>query len=177
LTNTHEKPGHSAGRQLLILRHGKSDWDNNTDDFHRPLKKSGVEAAQKIGRFLLEHELIPDHIVSSPALRALGTAMEVVRMMGPQNIHEDDNIYEAGVDELLEVVGEIPESCDRALIIGHNPGLDELLLYLATVPQRFYKDWKLMTTATLAIVDLPSGWGKLEKHCGEITALVRGREL
>ena len=61
-------------RELLILRHGKSDWEAGTDDFHRPLKDRGKRGAQRVGVWLLQQGLLPDHVVSSPAERAIVTA-------------------------------------------------------------------------------------------------------
>jgi len=82
-------------RQLLILRHGKSDWAVDVDDFYRPLKKRGVESAQKIGHWLSGQSLFPDIIISSPARRALATANEVADIVGISEIVQDERIYEA----------------------------------------------------------------------------------
>lgn len=60
--------------ELLLLRHGKSDWSTGDDDFHRPLKDRGKHAAQRIGVWLAQQKRIPDIIISSPAERALNSA-------------------------------------------------------------------------------------------------------
>ena len=164
-------------RQLLILRHGKSDWATHTDDFHRPLKKRGVDAAQNIGRWLLDHSLLPDCIISSPATRAISTAYEVADAIGLSEITQDDRIYEASLSELLEVLSDIPAENRSVLIAGHNPGFENLLLYLAEVAEHFYKDWKLLTTGTLAVLTMPENWQALESKCAKLEHLIRGKDL
>ena len=61
-------------RELMLLRHGKSDWTEQLDDFDRPLKDRGKRGAQRMGVWLIQQELLPDHVVSSPAERAIVTA-------------------------------------------------------------------------------------------------------
>ena len=82
-------------RELLLLRHGKSDWDTDTDDFNRPLKDRGKRGAQRIGVWLLKHKLIPDLVIASPAERALITAEKCCKAMGipASNIEQDKRIY------------------------------------------------------------------------------------
>lgn len=66
-------------RELLLLRHGKSDWDTDTDDFNRPLKDRGKRGAQRVGVWLLRQGLLPDLVIASPAERALVTAENAAR--------------------------------------------------------------------------------------------------
>ncbi len=68
--------------ELLILRHGKSDWDAGTDDYHRPLMDRGKRGAQRMGIWLLQRQLLPDLIISSPAERALVTAQKLCKAAG-----------------------------------------------------------------------------------------------
>jgi phosphohistidine phosphatase len=63
-------------RELLLLRHGKSDWSTGVDDYHRPLKDRGKRDAQRIGVWLAQQKMIPDLIVTSSAERALVTAQK-----------------------------------------------------------------------------------------------------
>ncbi|HBJ28222.1 histidine phosphatase family protein, partial [Cobetia sp.] len=69
-------------RELLLMRHGKSDWSVAADDFHRPLKERGKRGAQRMGAWLAQEALVPDAILSSPALRARATAEKCVKSMG-----------------------------------------------------------------------------------------------
>ena len=167
----------NAHRQLLILRHGKSDWNAAVEDFYRPLKKRGVESAQKIGHWLNSQQLHPDIIISSPATRALVTANEVAVIIGASEVIQDERIYEASLRQLLEVLSDIHTEYKRPMLVGHNPGFESLLLHLSTVDDRFYQDWKLLTTGTVAVLNMPDDWQQLDKHCAQLLDLVRGRSL
>ena len=108
--------------ELLLLRHAKSDWAVDMDDFSRPLKKRGRRAAKQVGRWLREQHLIPDTILSSPATRALATAQRVCRQLDIDEsaIICDPRIYEADAKTLLAVLKNLRHE-RRVLLVGHNP--------------------------------------------------------
>jgi phosphohistidine phosphatase len=110
-------------RELLILRHGKSDWEAGTDDFHRPLKDRGKRGAQRVGIWLLLQGLLPDHVVSSPAERAIVTAEKACKAMGlgSRQIHREKAVYEAMTGDLLQVLAGCPGNAQRVMLVGHNP--------------------------------------------------------
>ena len=149
-------------KELLLLRHGKSDWGMDTADYNRPLNNRGKRNAQQIGEWLNEKKLAPDLIISSPALRALTTAEIVCEAMGlpADSIQTDKNIYEASLPALQQVLLDIPDSIERLLLVGHNPGFESLLNYLAPNIQ---EDEKRMSTATLAYLQLDSQWSFLQE--------------
>ncbi len=152
-------------KELLLLRHGKSDWNTNTTDFNRPLNKRGKRNAQQMGDWLGEQKLPPDLIISSPAKRALSTAKIICDTMGisAHTIKTDKRIYEASLFDLRQVLLDIPDSIQRLLLVGHNPGIESLLSYLGPdipVPD----DGKLMPTATLAYLQLDSQWSFLQAN-------------
>ncbi|MGR9115752.1 MAG: SixA phosphatase family protein [Gammaproteobacteria bacterium] len=161
-------------RELMLLRHGKSDWSVDSDDFNRPLNKRGKKAALKVGEWLQHQGLVPDWIVSSPALRALNTAERVVKVIGLQSkaINLDMRIYQADVLELKNVLANCPAHTRRVLLVGHNPELEALLLYLAEAVE-MPEDGKLMATATLARLRMPEDWNNLELHCAELVSITR----
>ena len=68
--------------ELLILRHGKSDWNVDVEDFQRPLKDRGKRDARHMGAWLRQQDMVPDHIVTSPAERALATTRKVCKALG-----------------------------------------------------------------------------------------------
>ena len=137
-------------KELLIMRHAKSAWDipYNTD-FERPLNKRGREAAPKVGRFLANQGLTPDHVVSSPAERARQTVTLVCEQLQvPEDqIDWDSRVYHAGVRMLIQVLKDVPKSAQRVLLVGHNPGFERLLQHLCDEPVPMPDDWKLMPTA------------------------------
>lgn len=166
-------------RELLLLRHGKSDWNVAVDDYHRPLKQRGRKGARRIGAWLLRQRLLPDHIVSSPATRALTTARKSATAMGIADtlVHQDKRLYEACLEDLLEVLGNCPNTAQRVMLVGHNPGLEELLIYLARTPLPVQQDGKLLPTATLARLEMPDDWKKLPAGCARLLTLQRARDL
>lgn len=166
-------------RELLLLRHGKSDWSINTDDFHRPLKDRGKRGAQRMGVWLWQQELRPDHIISSPAERAIVTAEKACKAMGfgAQLIRQDKRVYAAEVDDLLAVLEGCPEQAQRVMLVGHNPGLEDLLVFLAREHITPGEDGKLLPTATLARLDIVCPWNSLISGCASLTSITRPAEL
>ena len=136
-------------KTLLLLRHAKSSWDNaNLSDFDRPLNKRGVESAPLIGKAIRKRKLQPDLIFSSPAVRAKET-IELVResagLAAP--IKFEPGIYEASAGRLLDIVSRIPDEADTAMLVGHNPGFEDVLELLTREKQH-------LPTAALACVKL-----------------------
>lgn len=166
-------------RELLILRHAKSDWGTpGLGDFDRPLNGRGKEDAPRVGRWIAAQGLQPDYVVSSPAHRARSTARKVARQCGFRRSAIDyrPRLYLADLPALLGVLRGAPELAQRVMLVGHNPGLEMLLLYLAGhVPEP--ADGKLLPTATLARLALPADWSELESGCGRLLELVRPRGL
>lgn len=166
-------------RELMLLRHGKSDWSEQLDDFDRPLKQRGKQGAQRVGVWLRQQELLPDYVVSSPAERAFATAQRVVMAMGldSREIAQDRRIYAARVEDLLQVLANVPNSARRVLLVGHNPGLEELMEYLEGKPLPLPGDGKLLPTATLANIELPDDWRHLKSGSGRLTGITRAGSL
>ena len=166
-------------RELLLLRHGKSDRDTGVDDFHRPLKDRGKRDAQRIGVWLARQKILPGHIVASPAERALVTAQKACKAMGcgDQRVQRDERIYAAGLDALLAVLADCPDDADRVMLVGHNPGLEELLVYLAGREVQLPKDGKLLPTAALARLQMPADWRALIPGCARLDAITRPATL
>lgn len=166
-------------RELLLLRHGKSDWETGREDLHRPLVERGREAARRIGVWLPQHDMVPDLVISSPAARALETARKCCKTMGlrPQDIQQEREVYLAEVDDLLEVVTACPAKAKRVMLVGHNPGLEEFLLYLTADRIEIPADGKLLPTGTLARLRMPHDWSNLPRGCAELLNLVRPGEL
>lgn len=162
-------------RTLLILRHAKSDWSVDVDDFDRPLKKRGRHSADQVGLWLVEQQITPDYIISSPAKRTMQTIKRVAKQGGfePISIHTNEKVYLADLTDLLETLAEVPDQAQTVVLVGHNPGMDQLLEYLAGPVSDRTWDGKLMTTAALARLIMPEKWDHLRKNCAELIALVR----
>jgi len=167
-------------RHLLLMRHAKSDWDTDAlTDFERPLSKRGKQDAPRMGRWIDTQGLRPDHVVSSPAIRAEETASLVCEVLdiSQAEIDWDQRIYEASLNNLLTVLGEQPRDVNRVLLVGHNPGMDELIRYLWGDDIQFPPDGNLMPTATLAHLSMPDDWRALEYGCAQLNSLTRPKEI
>lgn len=161
-------------KTLLIMRHAKSSWDDpNLDDHERPLNKRGKHDAPRMGDLLRAENLLPDLVLSSTAIRARRTAELVVQSSGysgEMRLRRD--LYEAEADTYLSVLKQLPEDCQRVLLIGHNPGLEHLLGLLCDV-------WERLPTAALAVVSLPlESWKELQAEPqGALLRIWRPKEV
>ncbi len=142
---------------LLLLRHAKSSWKNpGLADINRPLNKRGKRDAPRIGMLLREQDLVPDIILSSPALRARKTAQAVSIECGYEHdIEIHDEFYPGDPYSFIETLTAMPDQIKKALIVAHNPGLEEFLDLLTGESAR-------MPTSALAHISLPIGsWREL----------------
>jgi phosphohistidine phosphatase len=137
-------------KTLLVLRHAKSSWnDPALDDHERPLNKRGRRDAPRMGELVREYGLIPDVIISSDAVRARLTAeavAEAARYAG--EILLDPHLYLAGPADILSLLRTVRENAETVMIVGHNPGLEELITQLTGEQQD-------LPTAALAKIALP----------------------
>lgn len=160
-------------KTLLLLRHAKSSWkDPDLADFERPLNDRGRKAAEMIGRFIAKQNVAIDLVISSPALRARQTIELALRSAkrSPE-VRFDQRIYEASSTRLLEIVSQIEDDRKAVLLVGHNPGMEELLTLLVGSEQH-------MSTASLARVSLGSKkWDKVMAGKGTLDSLVKAKEL
>ena len=161
-------------KTLLILRHAKSSWDNpNLSDHDRPLNKRGRQDAPRMGRVLRDQSMMPDLIITSTAKRALATA-EAVALAGDYEgeIKMTRRFYHADPETYLEVLSAVPDAYERVMIVGHNPGMEELFEQITGRAERF-------TTATVARIQLPiNTWKELSDETqGELMDLWRPREV
>jgi len=123
-------------KELFILRHAKSSWDDPTlSDFERPLNERGRRDAPMMGEHLAEMGIKPDLIVASPAKRAKKTAKIVAGKLGydTEKIRWEESIYEASPQALLYLVCALPDDAKRVMLVGHNPGFTMLANMLGDV--------------------------------------------
>ena len=111
-------------KKLYLVRHAKSSWKyKNLSDLDRPLKGRGMTDALHTSKWLLQESVEPDLILSSPATRALHTALIFARTLGypfSDMIIEED-IYGASPNDLLRIVKDIDDSFESVMLFGHNP--------------------------------------------------------
>jgi phosphohistidine phosphatase len=170
-------------KRLSLLRHAKSSWDDPVErDFDRPLNGRGHRAAQRMGKYLREKGLRFDRSIASPALRIRQTIEGLEGTMGDR-LHPDwdRRIYMASAATLFEIVQETDDSVGHLLLIGHNPGLEDLVL-LATrdesdgLRQEVEQKYPTATLATLDY-DCDTWRGVSEDRPGRLVCFVRPRDL
>ena len=166
--------------QLLLMRHAKSAWDTDApSDYDRPLAKRGRRDAPRMGSWLRHQGLLPDAVISSPARRAKQTAVRVCRELGVAKdaIIWDSRIYSAEVADLVAVLNDCPDKAEVVLLVGHNPGLEEMLCHLCGAGVASSASDKLLPTAALARLELEGGWKRLKAGAARLVGVMRPREL
>ena len=166
-------------RELLILRHGKAVKNSAGDDFIRPITDKGKRGSQRMGVWLWQKNIRPDYIICSPAERAYVSAQKLCKAMGEDaaSIVTDRRLYKADLKSLLTVLAETPKKKQRILLVGHNPGLVELLLYLLGGKAPLPDDGMLLPMAALARLVMPNNWKKLEFGSAQLKSLTRHDDL
>lgn len=158
---------------LLLLRHAKSSWkDEKLADHDRPLNKRGKRDAPRMGKLMHEENLVPDLILTSSAIRAVSTAelaAEACSFDGEVQVSRD--LYAAGPEAFIEELVVLPDEANVVLVVGHNPGMEELLETLTEEIQG-------LPTAALAQVELDiDQWADLEEATGRLVNLWLPRNL
>jgi phosphohistidine phosphatase len=160
-------------KRLLLLRHAKSSWDDaSLRDFERPLAPRGQRDAPAMGEALKRRGPLPDFALSSPAARARDTVEAVIAAasldLAPQF---DESIYGASSAELMRVVRRLPDESSCALLVGHNPGFEDLLYRLTQASES-------MPTAALACIELAvDRWEDVEDGEGKLLWLLTPKTL
>jgi phosphohistidine phosphatase len=168
-----------ATLRLFILRHGKSDWSTGQPDFGRPLAERGRTAARKVGSWMKEQGMMPDKVICSPARRARETAESVCRTLGiaERGINFDERIYGGSIAEMLACLADHAADARQVLLVGHNPGLEELVDFLTQGQIMQPDDGKLLPTAALAELRPLTGWRSLGPRGAELLAITRPGEM
>jgi phosphohistidine phosphatase len=150
-------------KTLLLLRHGKSSWDEPVEDHDRPLQERGKRDAKRLGAVLRERGVLPELIVTSSAKRARGTAKRVAKAAKYDgDVVETPELYFTSVEHQLEVLASLDEAYQCAMVVGHNPNSEELVF--ALTGQRL-----TMPTAALACVDFEmDSWSALGSTGGTL---------
>ena len=169
-------------KRLTILRHAKSSWDHSgLDDHDRPLNERGWKAARRMGREMKQRGMRFDHVLASTAARVRETldgVRETLSIDAP--IQFEPRVYLASEETLLELIGALPQSVKAPLLVGHNPGLERLIVELTHGDTHGSRDQvaQQYPTGALAVVELPAQqWQDVEPGSGEITELILPRDL
>lgn len=166
-------------KTLLVLRHGKSDWTTGEADFDRPLVSRGRLGSRKMGTWIKHRKRLPDAVLSSPAERARATTEAACKAMGlpMKKVRWDERIYAAPLDYLLAALADCPNGTRRVMLVGHNPGLEDLIEFLVGGGLEIPADGKILPTSALAELELAEDWQKLTRGCATLISLTRPGEV
>ena len=168
---------------LGLFRHAKSDWqDPRARDFDRPLNGRGRKGAALMGRHVHDHGQHWDRMIASPAIRCAETIEIACQTAGqPVAVQWDRRIYLASSVTLIDLLREGDDSLGAVLMVGHNPGLEDLIFDLVpddgTSPLRDVVEVKF-PTASFAVLELQiDHWAELKDNCARLVHLMRPRDL
>jgi phosphohistidine phosphatase len=167
-------------RRVYLLRHAKSSWkDGSLADRERPLAGRGRKAARAMARHLEDEGIRPDLVLCSPARRTRETLERIEDALGDGiEARFEEALYGATEATLLRSLNALPDEVDSVMLIGHNPGLEDLVLALASEGAELDRLKEKFPTAALATIDLPADrWSAIERGRGELVAFVRPRDL
>ncbi len=161
-------------KTVTLFRHAKSGGkDNpNIEDFDRPLANRGLQAAPKMGAAMRGRKLKPDLILSSPSVRTRQTLSLAAPEAwdAPPEISFEERIYDASAQTLLKALRELPDAVAHVMIVGHNPGLQELAVALAPPGSAAREEFQQkLPTASVASFDFKvAHWAKLMPGTGKL---------
>jgi len=158
-----------AGRTLVVVRHAKSDWSAAVPDWDRPLAERGRRDAPEIGAWLVDQVGPVDLVICSPARRAQQTwRLAGTRLEPPAPVRDDERVYGAGPTQLLTVLAELSDELHRVVLVGHNPGLTELVEHMSGTPVE-------LKTSAIAVLSWPGSWVDAESGVATLDAVTTAR--
>ena len=159
-------------RRLVLIRHAKAA--QGAVDVERPLDPRGERDAPAIGRWLAEHDLVPDHVVVSPARRTVQTwRLASASVAGSVSLEPviDVHLYRNTVEDLLEAVRPAPADTRTLALVGHNPSLEELAMTLDDGRGDARARRELATkfpTSAIAVFELQTDWAGVDSATGTL---------
>lgn len=166
-------------RQLFILRHAKSSWDDpGLEDHDRPLAPRGYRAARVMADHLRQQRIEPDLVLCSSALRTRQTLEELEPAFGPDvEISIEAQLYGASKQDLLQRLNAVRPEVGSVLVIGHNPSVHGLATMLAGSGTQLGRLEEKFPTAALCVLSFEGGWDGLAAQGADLVSLVRPKEL
>jgi phosphohistidine phosphatase len=159
--------------RLHLLRHAKSSWDDpGLADHDRPLAKRGRRAAKAIAGYVSEHDIAPRLVLCSTARRTRETLAGIESALGDPEVSYEDELYGASARELTERLRQVPDEVGSVMLIGHNPGIEDLAAALIGRPVA-----EKYPTAALATLELSGRWRDAGSGGAELVDFVVPRDL
>ena len=169
-------------KTVTLFRHAKSGEKDNPriDDFDRPLSDRGLKSAPKMGAAMRDHHLRPDLILCSPSVRTRQTLTlaSAEAWDDPPKTRFDERLYEASAQTILDVLKEVRAGVHHVMIVGHNPGMQDLAVMLAVDgrERQHLKD-KLPTAAVVTLEFDEKRWKDLQPATGHVALYITPNTL
>ena len=169
-------------KTVYLLRHAKSSWDDaEVADHDRPLAARGQRTAPIMGEYLRKHDIVPDTVLCSTALRARQTWDAVAKVLSPTpDVAFRRDIYDADANALLDILHALPADTESVMLIGHNPAFEEVARLLAgTVdPDAHRRMTEKFPTAALAELTFDvENWHDVQPRAGGLLRFVKPKEI
>jgi phosphohistidine phosphatase len=169
-------------KRLLLLRHAKSSWDDPAlADFDRPLAPRGRKAAERMGRELAARNWLPQLALVSSAARTRETwGLVAAALSGSVSTDFPDALYDATAENILSEIQRTPKAVKTLLVLGHNPGLEDLARRLAgdnSEAKALQRLREKFPTAALARFDFDGKWAGLGFGGARLTHFLRPKDL
>ena len=166
-------------KRLLLLRHAKSSWDDpDLEDHDRPLAKRGRRASKTIAEHLSRQSVTADLVLCSSAQRARETLERIAPALGDGvEVQVQPELYGASADRLRERLRAVAEDVESVLLVGHNPGLEQLALELAGSGDELESLRRKYPTAALATLEFDGPWRALEPGRATLTGFIKPKQL
>ncbi len=166
-------------KRLYLLRHAKSSWDDPAlADYDRPLAPRGRHAARVMAEHLRRNGISPALVVCSPSRRTRQTLKRIASGLPESaDFQIKSELYAASAADLLEVLHEVPDEVGSVMLIGHNPGIQDLALSLARGGPEVAPVRSKFPTAALATLELRGSWRELAAGTAELISFVKPKDL
>jgi phosphohistidine phosphatase len=166
-------------KRLYLLRHAKSSWDDPTlADHDRPLAPRGRRAAKVMAEHLQRKGIAPELVLCSPARRTRQTLKRLAPGLGKDaDVQIEPELYAAPARDLLEVLHEVPDEVESVMLIGHNPGIQDLALSLASAGSEVPRLRSKFPTAALATLEFDGSWRELAPGSAALVSFLKPKEL
>jgi phosphohistidine phosphatase len=166
-------------KRLYLLRHAKSSWDDPAlADTNRPLAPRGRRAAKLMASHLRRKGISPELVLCSPSRRTRQTLKRIAPGLGKNaDVRIEPALYAASAATLLDQLHEVPDEVDSVMLIGHNPGIQDLALSLAGAGSESLRVRSKFPTAALATLEHNATWRELVPGGAELVSFAKPKEL
>jgi phosphohistidine phosphatase len=155
-------------KKLYILRHAKAVLDHGEGDEARALAPRGRKAAAAMGEFIARQPLAPALALCSTAIRTRETLAQILTALRPApRVSYEEALYLADTKRLLQRIQKIGDDIESALLVGHNPGVQDLAMRLVSDPAKLGTGFP---TAALVVIEIPESWAALEARTARLVA-------